>query len=136
MPERLFTEEDIAKNNRLIAYELGEVAAMFTIKVVPKGGAPDSVKEAWVGVSLPVRDVNLPNGLVARRKVGFDEITQSYNEINEPIPVYGLDAVMALDRAGKQPAARYWLDNGFVFASLVFRGQEGTLVTIPELGRE
>ncbi len=132
MSERLFSSEDIKRNNALIAAELGEVVAIFTIEGVPRGGAPVAVKEAWVGVSLPVRSVNHETGMMPGREVAFDEITQRYNEIDSPVRVYGLDAVMCLDNAGKNVAAQYWLDTGFVFATLVFRADEGKLSPIVE----
>lgn len=132
MIERLFTDEDIQKNNELIASQLGEIVATFTIQQVPLGRAPNEVKEAWVGVSLPIRSDNLPSGILPGRQVVFDEITRQYSEIDSPVRVYGLDAVMSLDNAGKSEAAQYWVDTGFVFATLVFRANEGELSPLVE----
>jgi hypothetical protein len=132
MTERLFTDEDIQRNNELIAGELGQIVASFTIQKVPQGGAPDDVKEAWLGVSLPIRSENIPDGKLPNRQVAFDEITEQYNEINSPVKIYGLDAVMALDQAGKVEAAEYWLNTGFVLATLVFRANEGELNPLTE----
>jgi hypothetical protein len=109
-----------------IERELGPVIAHFTITSTPQGGAPEEIKEQWIGVSLPVRQRLLETQSVHF----FDILTAEFKENLEAVPVYGFDAVAALRVYGRDDAADFWADNGFEFANLIFRAQEGDFVPV------
>ncbi|MEO6109568.1 MAG: hypothetical protein ABIP50_00975 [Candidatus Saccharimonadales bacterium] len=102
----------------------GPVEAAFIITQIPKGGAPEDIKEQWVGVSLPVRAAHLGQTALAPTR-NFDYLTQQITENDDSVAITGIDAVHALAEAGKESAARFW--DSMQLAKFVFRAHEGTL---------
>ncbi len=107
--------------------ELGAVIGEFEITTIPEGGAPEDVRSDWFGAKLPFRTY----GLQERPHVLYDEITNTYKENFEQIAIFGLDAVVALRKLDRNYAADWWVQNGYAFGSLVFRGSEGNLTIFP-----
>jgi hypothetical protein len=102
----------------------GQVGATFIITQTPQGGAPEEIKEQWVGTTLPVRNRNLGQAALSPT-VNFDYLRQQFIETDDPVSITGIDAVQALRDAGKEEAARFW--EAYQLASFVFRAHEGTL---------
>lgn len=124
MPEQL----DESHFEEILVAEYGPVAATFTITSVPAGGAPESIKEDWVGVPLPVRAVHLGESALARTTY-YDHLTDSEVDNEAPVSIVGYDAVDALLAANKIEAATYW--SGYIHALFTFRAHEGQLASIP-----
>lgn len=102
----------------------GPVKAEFIITQTPKGGAPEDIKEQWVGVSLPVRAAHLGQTALAPTR-NFDCLTQQITKNDDPVAITGIDAVHALAEAGKESAARFW--DSMQMAKFIFQAHEGTL---------
>ena len=107
----------------------GEVGAHFTITETPAGGAPEAIKEQWVGLTMPVRVANLGRGALEAR-IAFDVLTMQMIENNSPVSVTGIDAIHALEDADKQDAADFWSPYGL--ALFTSRGHEGILVPVAQ----
>jgi hypothetical protein len=104
----------------------GPVVLNFTIKQTPVSGAPDHIKEQWVGIALPVRKEN-----IARLTTRYlDLLTGEFQENEGPVPVPGLEAVHALEEAGKAEAAQYWLP--VRLGLFIFRAYEGDFSAVTE----
>lgn len=97
----------------------GPITLNFILTQTPQGGAPDHIKEQWIGVKLPVREQNL--GRLATRYM--DLLSGEFKENDEPIPVAGIEAVRALEEAGKDEAARFWVP--YQMGMFTFRAFEG-----------
>lgn len=108
--------------------ELGPVIGDFEITTRPAGGAPDDIRDEWIGAKLPFRTY----GLQDRQHALFDEITQTWKENFEQVAIFGLDAVVALRKLERDRAADWWVKSGYAFGMLVFRGSEGILNISPE----
>lgn len=111
--------------NREISKIYGEIAANFTIKQIPEGGAPESIRQEWVGITMPVRTFSLGSKAMEACSY-FDALTFTVIDNPEPVTIVGMEAVEALKEAGKNSAAEFWLPFGL--AEFVFRGYEGDLV--------
>ena len=104
---------------------LGDVIATFTVQQLPQGAAPQTIREQWIGVPLPVREKTLNEA--AETPIYTDALTDEQVLNVEAVPVYGYDAIEALQEAGRDDAAEFWHLQGFGFAELVFRASEGAL---------
>lgn len=103
----------------------GPVVATFTIEKTPQGGAPEEIRKDWLGIGLPVRAENLSARALAQT-IYFDQLRGRTIENDDPVAVTGIDAVHALEQAGRESAAQFWA--AAQLASLVFRAHEGKLV--------
>ena len=105
----------------------GPVLATFTLDQVPESAAPISIREQWVGITLPVRERALAK--LAFGQIEYFDIL-SFNEKSNPDPVSisGYEAVDALDEAGRDDAVDFWAP--YSEGEFTFRGYEGTLVSI------
>lgn len=72
------------------------------IVAVPPGQAPDNVREAWVGLVLPVAEAD-GDGVQLGALGGEAQNLGGY-------PVYGMDALKVLARANRK-AFEWWLVN-------------------------
>jgi hypothetical protein len=97
----------------------GPVALNFVLTQTPQGGAPDDIKEAWIGVKLPVREGNL-GGLAVRY---VDLLTGELKNNDSPVPIAGIEAVHALAEAGQEAAAEFWIP--YQLGLFTFRAYEG-----------
>ena len=102
----------------------GPIAGQFTVTETPSGGAPEEIKEQWVGVSLPVRTAHIGRAALAPL-TSFDSLTCRVVHNDEPVSITGIDAVHALAEAGKDAAAKFW--DEYQLGTLIFRAHEGTL---------
>lgn len=113
--------------SQYIDKELGEVVAEFTITQRPESGAPEHIKQEWIGLTLPVRAGKLAC-MDARPRDYFDDLRGELIENTEPVTIFGPEAVQALKDADKLEAAKYWSiheDQDFIF-----KASEGELVAI------
>ncbi len=101
--------------------EVKPIVARFTIKSVPAGPAPDDIREQWVDVILPVRNLD-------RAKAGEVEISP-------------IEATFALRAAAKHGASDWWYIRlmptssnplGYLTASLAFQAANGELTELDE----
>lgn len=113
---------------QLLDKELGPVVCTFTIDQIPAGSAPDWVKREWLRLTFPVREALLSQYVELG---GYTDYLTGHERHNEqPVPVYGQEAIDTLRTAGRTEAADYWAEQGFEFASFVFRSNEGNLVEV------
>jgi hypothetical protein len=119
--------ESISEEN-LTHFEFvyGPVDAHFLITKTPQGDAPENIREQWIDLSLPVRRANL--GQIAMQARGTE--TGILREVQNSVPVLGLEAVHALLIAGREEAAKYWAP--LQFGLFVFRAHEGRLEPVSE----
>lgn len=105
----------------------GPILATFTLDQTPEGAAPVSIREQWVGITLPVREQALAQ-LAFGRIEYFDFLSFNKKSNTDPVSVSGYEAVDALDEVGKDEAVDFWAPHSE--GLFKFRGYEGTLVSI------
>jgi hypothetical protein len=97
------------------------------ITSVPPGGAPLEIKQAWVGLELPLEEIREPG--VMRSVSGGKPDPKSFGGF----PVRTTDAIQALRDAGKKKAADWWQNwfegSGGTGRTLVFAATCGEFVT-------
>lgn len=107
----------------------GPIQAEFTLTQIPAGAAPDYIKEQWIGVPLPVRELNL--GMLALGTISFhDYLSETETTNSEPIPIVGIEAVDALQQADQLEAVRFWAP--YAAGLFTFRAYEGDLASLKE----
>lgn len=125
--------------------ESKQISLWFIPDIIPEGGAPEKIKQQWVGVPLPVRKKNIVSeDVVGDYVVGANILDPTDVKLNEPMAlvcVETLDAIKALRLADRRDAAEwweYWFDNrSFVFGTtLMFQASEGRLLTPTEVEEE
>jgi hypothetical protein len=107
----------------LLDRELGRVVGTFTPNVTPAGAADEHIRQAWVGVALPVREKLFQEH--AQGSTYTDQLSGEHRTNAAPMPVYGYDACMALQNAGKAEAVQYWAELGWDIGTFMFRSHEG-----------
>jgi hypothetical protein len=105
----------------------GEIRAHFTVTQIPKGSASEEIRREWVGLDLPVRAKFLGEEAL-KETTYFDTLSGDVIKNTESVTVVGVDAIVALDDAGKEEASDYWAP--FAFATFVFRASEGVLTPV------
>lgn len=110
----------------------GDILYWFRVTTTPEGGAPREVRDAWIGVPLPVRHalpVEAPASFIGR-DVADRSIVR---HVADGVAVDRDDAVAALRLFGRDEAAAWWSEQ-FVrhplTAALGFRRHEGELLPI------
>jgi hypothetical protein len=102
----------------------GPIVADFEVTQRPQGGAPEYIRDMWIGAVLPVRGNNLGSPFLS--KPTLDILTCKYNTIDDRVPVCGVEAVVALNSLGRVEAVQFFAPvMGGIFS---FRGNEGTLL--------
>jgi len=105
----------------------GPILAQFTLQQAPQGGAPEYIKDQWIGVALPVREQSLAQlALGATQYFDYFSFNQKKNE--EPVSIVGIEAVNALEDAEKFEAAEFWMP--YMAGLFTFRGYEGELESL------
>ncbi len=113
----------------MITEKHGEVVANFTITEMPAGGASETIREEWVGITMPVRVAYL-GGRAFEAASYFDELTQTEAVSRDPVTIVGLEAVEALEDAGKNTAADFW--QPYKLGEFIFNGHEGELTPVAD----
>jgi hypothetical protein len=123
------------------AEELKRVAQYFMPTRIPAGGAPDAIREKWVGVLLPVRGYNIDRK--GRKTTVGSNVTNTSDVKLQPsselVRIELPDAIDALMvTTGCNEAARWWahhyanLDPVFG-TSIAFQRNEGDLYPAEEI---
>ena len=112
---------------RVLDEVYGPVLAKFTLSRIPQGGAPDFIKEQWIGVPLPVREQSLAQ-LAMGAVQYFDYLSFNTRQNSDPVEVAGVEAVHALEEAERFEAADFWLP--YQAGLFAFRGYEGELESL------
>ena len=115
--------------------EWGLVIADFTVQQVPRGFAPEDIREQWVGVRLPVRLWAVMWHMKTAYPAFIDGPTGSLIQNEQPIPVVTEDAQAVLDAAGKKDAASFWRTTTSIGPLLVFEASAGTVEPRPGFGK-
>jgi len=99
----------------------GLVVARFVLTRTPAGAAPVSIKEQWIGVALPVREI-----LHGGPPIQYEDALSGEAKVNmSPVQVVGIEAVSALRQAVRNTAAEFWAE--YAYDLLIFRAHEGEL---------
>ena len=110
--------------------ERSAVLYWFKPTVTPFGGAPQPIRERWVGVPLPVRMPRPPEG--PESHVGRDVMDPRERRfVADGVAVLTTDAIAALELFGRDEAAAWWrqyLVQRPVSRALLFRRHEGELL--------
>jgi hypothetical protein len=102
----------------------GPIVAQFEISRTPAGGAPEAIRQDWIGVRLPVREQNIGRHIL-RAEQSFDFLTQELGTSDHPVAVCGMEAIDALFKAKRERAFQFWIPFGL--GTFVFNGHEGDL---------
>ena len=113
----------------------GPIRAYFTFEHMPEFDSPNVPKdflEALIDVPLPVR-ANLLGIKAGEVSVGhaLEEAVTYIQQDDNPVPVFGLDAISALEEIGRYNDEDHWARQGFKV--LEFAAHEGILVPSPAL---
>jgi hypothetical protein len=107
----------------------GEIVYWFVVTSTPAGGAPDAIRDDWVGVVLPVRRPRPVEG--PEPHVGRHIATRQTTFITDGVAVATGDALLSLRLFGRIEAAVWW-ETFFATrpttTALVFRTWEGRLL--------
>jgi hypothetical protein len=120
------------------------IVQWFIPTQTPEGGAPEEVREQWIGVALPVRESNAP---VAEEKhvrgylIGANVVRPGDIHVNNPEDMVAIeleDAIKALRLAGREGASGWWEDwreikPDFFGTTLMFMTRDGDLVSPAEV---
>lgn len=100
-----------------------QIPAWFVAREVPYGTAPENIKQQWVNVPLPVRDL----GQVEARNItiGHDLGDIFSIVVREGISVNADDAIKSLRLFGRAEAADFWSLNLHPGDMLNFGAKEG-----------
>ncbi len=121
----LFRPKEVTEARAVIEAEYGPVVAQFEITHTPQGGAPETIRQGWLGVVLPLRQELLEeHGGV---QTYIDVLTGRVRDNHDAVPVCGIDAVFALDDQNKENEAAFWCDAGLAYGIFVFRAHEGRI---------
>jgi hypothetical protein len=94
--------------------------SFIRIVAVPPGEAPLSVREAWVGLLLPLADdglgqprKQLTSGVISGPRNFFDRFIRLITGKLEPAEGYAVEAIAAVEVLSKDnpEAARWWMEN-------------------------
>jgi len=113
---------------------LPPIQAWFVPRVVPLGAAPEHIKEDWVDVPLPLRQMGPEEGPTTTIGHGIHSLLD-VQIIDNPMHVFVADAVKSLELFGRDNAADFWdcmLDPD---QTLMFRGAEGQVYPTPIIQR-
>lgn len=105
----------------------GPILAQFTLNRVPQGGAPEYIREQWIGVPLPVREQSLAQ-LAFGSIQYFDYLSFNQKQNDDPVSIAGIEAVHALEEAEKFEASDFWVP--YMGGLFTFRGYEGELESL------
>ena len=107
--------------------ELPPIEYMFEVHTPPAGEVPEDIAQAWVGIRLPYRDVNLYSG------IGLSIFSDEEIRYEEGVPIHIGDAIDTLRRYGRHEAAEWWaLRRVFVGEELVLSAHEGKFFPVDE----
>jgi hypothetical protein len=120
-----------------------KIAQWFFPARTPEGGAPDEIREQWVGVPLPVRESNATiseDRLVSGFLIGANVNRPGDIKVNDPEDMVSVDlsdAIKALEMAGREEAAYWWVNWSetkppYFGNNLMFKADEGDLLTPAE----
>lgn len=115
---------------------LPPIQAWFVPREVPFGDAPDHIKEQWVDVPLPLRQMGVDEAPKTQITHGLNSMLDVHI-IDEAMEVYAFDAIKALALFDRHDAATFWGDM-FMFypnRTLIFRGGEGQVYPTPVIQR-
>lgn len=113
---------------------LPEIQGWFVPRTTPYGTAPEHIKEQWVGVPLPLRQ--LGSDETPRVSIGHDLGNVLGVHITEnPANVYGADALKALRIFDRDEAADFWDAYVYPDDTLTFRHKEGQFYPTAEIQR-
>ena len=121
--------------SRALEQAYGPVAAEFAVDVRPIGGAPEQIRDQWVGIELPIRSLyvaRLQLGSIGRRFIQAPNDSARTDAITGeplrehawgPVEIVGHDAIDRLKQAERHDAAEYWDDYAeAIFAFRLFEG--------------
>lgn len=106
-------------------YDQRPIRQWFVIEKIPAGGAPEHIKQQWIGVALPLRyerNMDGPEPRVAE-EIGTYELV----EIEDGVTIWRSDALQALRLFNRNEAAGWWSLEGP--SALIFNASEGRILS-------
>lgn len=124
----------VVQTNRMSKNELPPIQAWFVNRQIPFGNAPREIKEQWVDVPLPLRQLTLDESPQFHIGYGLNNLFDVHIH-NDGQAVYAFDAVKALKLFGRQEAADFWNEMLYPEDTLIFKGNEGQVYPTSSLQR-
>ena len=112
----------------MFSVPLPSIHCYFVVHAAPEGEAPEVVRQAWVGLALPVRHDRPVEGPLPMQGLGVE--TRTPRSISDAVIVTFADAMNALGMAGHGGAVGYWESRCPNAPSLAFRAGEGRLIPV------
>lgn len=110
------------------------IQGWFVPRIVPFGAAPEEIKEQWIDLPLPLRqlgDSETPN-----ISIGHDLGNMlSMHIVENPAQIYAADAFKSLRLFGREIAAEFWEQYVHPSDTLTFRPYEGDFYPTAEIQR-
>ncbi len=108
-----------------------EIQGWFVPRIIPAGRAPESIREQWIGVPLPLRNE-------ARPRISIGHAVGDVTDIRVIVggaEVVAFDAVKLLRIFERPYAADFWQEEVKPLRTLVFRRDEGQFYSPLEILR-
>lgn len=121
----LFVPREVEETKAAKEEAYGPIVAEFEFNQVPQGGAPEFIRQGWLGVVLPLRPQLLDE--YSGAQTYLDLLSGTIKENPDTTPVFGCDGIFALDELDRAEVVAYWHENGYGGETLMFRGYEGIL---------
>jgi hypothetical protein len=102
----------------------------FVVDQVPAGEAPLEIRQAWVGLVLPLRHDRPAEAPFPLNSAGVETLQPVH--IDDGVVVTLVDAITALSAAGRSGAAAYWEVRNAATGvpALAFRAAEGRILPV------
>jgi hypothetical protein len=108
----------------MAANKLPNIQAWFVNRQVPIGDAPTDIKEQWVDVPLPLRQMSPHEAPTVHIGHGLESMLD-VSIVNDGVAVYAVDAVKALALFARPEAAEFWQEMVDPYQVLIFDGSQG-----------
>jgi len=114
--------------------KLPEIQGWFVARNVPFGAAPEYIKEQWIGVPLPLRQMSPTEAPRVGIGHAIDDIL-SVHIVDEAVDVWVFDALKSLDIFERNEAREFWAKMLHPNQGLMFSACEGEVYSTPTIQR-
>ncbi|MBI3984094.1 hypothetical protein HY346_02230 [Candidatus Microgenomates bacterium] len=104
------------------------IRCWYVVEQIPTDGPPWIIRQAWLGVSLPVRYDLVPEAAESITGRSHRDPYRTAVIVKDAVAVDIVDAIQALQLNGEFLAAEYWIEYAgrYAVSQLLFEATEGS----------